>query len=165
MKIPIVNEQDEIIGYKDRKDRNPKDIFRATGLWMTNSDGDILLAQRSFSKKYNPGIWGPAVNGTVEEGETYESNITKEIEEELGLLDIKPVLGKKFRKNNEHRYFSQYFYLTLDMDIKDFKINKEEVAEIKWFSRQELEKELKENPKKFSSGVHDCMKDLYANQS
>lgn len=81
MRIPIVNEQDEIIGYKDRKDRNTVDITRITGLWLWNEKGEVLLAQRALSKDINPGLWGPAVAGTVEEGETYESNIIKEAEE------------------------------------------------------------------------------------
>lgn len=78
MKIPVVNEQDEIIDYKDRSVLDPRDLCHVTGLWVTDSDGNILLAQRSFKKKHDPGIWGPAVSGTVEEGETYESNIIKE---------------------------------------------------------------------------------------
>ncbi len=86
MQIPIVNEQDEIIGYKDRKDRNLVDITRVSALWITNEDGEILLAQRGLNKTHSPGLWGPAVAGTVEEGETYESNIIKEAEEEIGLV-------------------------------------------------------------------------------
>ena len=53
MKIPIVNEQDEIIGYKERNDLDTKDIIRVTGLWVTSSEGDILLARRALIKKYN----------------------------------------------------------------------------------------------------------------
>lgn len=44
-----------------------KDIFRTASLWITNSNGDILLAQRKFDKKVDPGKWAEAVVGTVEE--------------------------------------------------------------------------------------------------
>ena len=80
MKIPIVNEQDEILGYKDRDGKNREDISRITALWLTDFDGNVLLAQRAFNKKRSPGLWGPAVAGTVEEGETYEEKI-KSLEE------------------------------------------------------------------------------------
>jgi len=90
MKIPIVNEQDEIIKVVDIKDRKPGEICRITGLWLTDPEGNILLAQRAFNKKLSPGLWGPAAAGTVEEGETYESNIIKEAEEEIGLAGLKP---------------------------------------------------------------------------
>jgi hypothetical protein len=33
-KIPVVNEQDEVIGYRIRKELQSGDIFRVTGLWI-----------------------------------------------------------------------------------------------------------------------------------
>ncbi|MBI5139214.1 NUDIX domain-containing protein, partial [Candidatus Nomurabacteria bacterium] len=115
---------------------------------------EILLARRAFSKTHDPGKWGPAVAGTVEEGETYESNIIKEAEEELGLKDIKPILGEKLRKKTQWNYFVQQFHLILDKDISEFKIQENEVAEIKWFKIEELKKELQEHPDDFLKGVH-----------
>jgi isopentenyldiphosphate isomerase len=58
MSIPVVNEKDEIIGHKDRADVDPSvDIVRSASLWITNRNGDILLAQRKFTKRNNPGKW------------------------------------------------------------------------------------------------------------
>lgn len=88
MKLPtvIVNENDEIIGHKLREEVDPKnDIYRVSALWVTNSAGDVLIAQRKLTKKHAPGKWEPAVAGTVEKGETDESNIYKEAQEEIGL--------------------------------------------------------------------------------
>lgn len=89
MLIPIVDEEDNIIDYKERKKLDLKDIYRVSALWIENSKGEILLAQRSFNKKHHPGLWGPAVAGTVEKGESYEENISHEIEEELGIKEVK----------------------------------------------------------------------------
>ena len=36
MKIPIVNEQDEIIKIVDMNDRQKSDICRVSALWITN---------------------------------------------------------------------------------------------------------------------------------
>jgi predicted kinase len=91
----IVNDQDQIIGHKEPGTLLKEDIYRVSSLWVTNSKGDILLAQRKFTQKLDPGKWGPAVAGTVDEGETYESNIIKEAEEEIGLKDMRPALGPK----------------------------------------------------------------------
>ncbi len=148
MKIPIVNEQDEIIGYNEREDRDPNAIFRASGLWVTSPDGYTLLAQRSFKKKNGPGMWGPAVAGTVEEGETYESNIIKEAEEEIGLIGIKPILGPKNRVQPHHGYgnfFGQWFTVVVDRSYQ-FKKQDEEVEQIRWFSKEELDKFVTELP-------------------
>src|SRR3990167_10492394 len=134
MKIPIVDKNDDVIEYRERNDQDANAIYRVSSLWIRNSKGEILLARRAFSKSHDPGKWGPAVAGTVEEGETYESNIIKEAEEELGLKNIKPIRGEKLRKKTKWNYFFQRFYLILDKDISEFKIQENEVAEIKWFT-------------------------------
>ena len=151
MRIPIVNEQDEIIGYKEREGKNPKDISRVTGLWLSDYDGNVLLAQRAFSKKVSPGLWGPAVAGTVEEGETYESNIIKEAEEEIGLIGLKPTPGPKIRVSASHEFFSQWFTVVVDRNYS-FKKQDIEVEAIKWFSKEEILKLLEEKPEMFVSG-------------
>lgn len=149
MKIIVVDENNNIIGSKERNDIQSEDIYRVSGLWVTNSKGDILLAQRKFTKRNDPGKWGPAVAGTVEEGESYEENIIKEAYEELGLKDIKPEAGQVRRNYGIHNYFSQRFYLTSDKEINDFKIAEDEVKQIKWFERHELQKLIKEKPEMF----------------
>lgn len=151
MILPIVNEQDEIIGYKDKKDRDPKEITRVAALWVTDKKGNILLAQRVFTKKNDPGKWGPAVAGTVEKGETYEQNIIKEAEEEIGLRDFTPILGPKNRRSTSHEYFGQWFTAVVDHEYPFVKQD-EEVESIKWFSKDELKKLLQENPEMFLSG-------------
>lgn len=148
MKIPIVNEQDEIIGYKDRKDRNTVEITRITALWLWNEKGEALLAQRAFSKSINPGLWGPAVAGTLEEGETYESNIIKEAEEEIGLKNLKPVLDQKLRRTTQHAYFVQWFTATIDSNYPLVKQDSE-VEAFKWFSKNELMNLLEAKPEIF----------------
>lgn len=145
MRVPIVNEQDEIIGYKERNDRDKNDIIRITGLWLWNEKGEALLAQRAFNKSIHPGLWGPAVAGTVEEGETYESNIIKEAEEEIGLKDLKPVIAKKIRLPNK---FAQWFIATINNDYPFVKQD-DEVESIKWFSRDELFKQINDKPEMF----------------
>ncbi len=148
MKIPIVNEQDEIIEYKDRDLRGEKEITRVTGLWITDSSGKILLAQRSYLKRKLPGLWGPAVAGTVEEGETYESNIIKEAEEEIGLKNIKPKLGPKMRRSTTHEYFVQWFTLVIPKNTL-LVIEKKEVEEVRWFTTEELLSAYQKDPSIF----------------
>lgn len=126
-KIIIVNEQDEIIGYKDRNLIDSKDIYRVSSLWIKNSKGEILLAQRAFTKSHHPGRWGPATAGTVEEGEDYYSNIVKEAKEELGIENVSFKELVKLRRQTKWNYFVQWYLAIIDKDIREFKIQKEEV--------------------------------------
>ncbi|SRR6266496_3247655 len=152
-RIIIVNENDEIIGHKERSTLVKEDIYRVSALWVTNSKGDILLAQRKFTKSHDPGKWGPAVAGTLDEGETYESNIIKEAEEEIGLKNIKPTRGPNLRVRGEYNYFDQWYTLVVDKSAEDFIIQEEEVEQVKWLTRTELEKELREHPEKYLKGL------------
>lgn len=151
MEIPIVNEKDEIICYKERDSEEQMDLYRISALWLTNSKKDILLAKRAFTKLHSPGVWGPAVAGTNDKGETYESNIAKETMEELGLkLDFnKSIKILRNSKDKPHNFFCQWFTATTDIEAKDIIFDKVEVAEVKWFSKEELIKEIKKHPDDF----------------
>jgi len=160
-KIIIVNENDQIIGYKKRGTLNQSDIYRVSALWIQNSKGDILLTQRKFTKKNDPGKWQPAVAGTNEKGESYKSNIIKETEEEIGLKNHLFRKAKKTRYSGEYNFFGQWFVLITDKKLEEFTIQEAEIEEIKWFKKEELLNKLKENPDKFVSSVKDGINLFY----
>jgi isopentenyldiphosphate isomerase len=156
MNIIIVNDQDEAIGVKERESLSPDDIYRASAVWITNSQKEMLMAQRSLQKKLSPGQWGPAAAGTLEEGETYESNIIKEIGEELGLqLSIADLQkGPKVRiKGSTHYFFCQWYLYTIDKPAEEFVIQKEEVEQVKWFKKEELFASLEGIQKSFLDSI------------
>jgi isopentenyldiphosphate isomerase len=156
MKIPIVNENDEIIGCKDRKDRNPDDIIRIVIVWITDENGNILLQQRSLKMKVAPGMWGPAVSGHVEEEEDYDFSALRELEEEIGLKDIKLVKLKKiFGSTNTGKRFAQIYSAQINSN-STLVPQDSEVEQLKWFSKEELLEFFKKEPEKFPA----LMKDL-----
>lgn len=157
-KIIIVDKNDKPVGSKERGDVDSKnDICRISILWIINSKDQILLAQRKITKKHNPGKWGPAVGGTVEEGETHESNIYKEAEEEIGITGEKFQLGKKFFISSPNKRFCQSYLLQIEHPIEYFTIQKEEVEQIRWMDRNELLKEIENNPDDYTQMVHIIM--------
>ncbi len=152
-KIIIVDEEDNILGCKDREAVKSKDIYRVAALWVTNGYGDILLAKRALTKTHNPGQWGPAVAGTVEEGEDYLVNIIKEAAEEIGLKDIIPQVGPKVRVRGKYNFFCQWYTMVVDKALNEFAIDESEVAEIRWLSQDALRKEVQADPTKFSQSM------------
>lgn len=147
--IPVVNEQDEIIGYKRRGDITPNDIYRVTGLWITNSKGEVLLAQRKHTKKHDPGKWGPAVAGTIEKGETYNENIVKEMAEELRITNKTPQPFKKMFISTNYTYFVQWYKLTLDLPLDALHPERESIEEIRWIPLDKLKKDVQEHPEHY----------------
>ncbi len=152
MRQVIVDKNDTAIGLKERDMLEPGDIYRVAVLWLTDLKNNVLMAQRAFTKKIDPGVWGPAVAGTVEESEEYDDNIVKEIAEEIGLRvttnDLKkgPKLYIEGRRND---YFQQWYFYTIDKPAEDFAIQKDEVVQVRWFSPDELKQAVKTRPDEF----------------
>ncbi len=154
-KVIVVDDKDRIISHKERSTLKDSDIYRVSVLWLTNSKGEILLAQRSFKKINNPGVWGPTVAGTNEQGETYFSNIIKEIEEEIGLIDLDLTSNERIfvqEANSKRRYFAQFFKAMIDKPASDFVIQEDEVERVEWFSKREIISRLQAHPEKFIDG-------------
>lgn len=152
MKAQIVDKNDNVIGLKERDLIDfRKDIYRVTSLWVTNSKGEILLAHRSPEKRNDPNTWGPAVAGTIEEGEIYEENIYKEAMEEIGLEGVTFTKGPKTRVKHPRNYFCQWYFANVDREISTFVMQPEEVDELKWISMKDFLDDLAKNPKNYVS--------------
>ena len=154
-RVVLVDQNDNPIGLKERTELSAGDMTRASALWITNSRGDILLAQRAFSKKSSPGMWGAAVVGTVDEGEEYLDNAVKEASEELGLTILPTELAigvKRFVDSNSHRFFIQWYAYVTDVARENLVLQAEEVADARWFTREELEHMIESRPHDFFGG-------------
>ncbi len=148
--IPIVDTEDKVLYYEERGNISMDEIYRVSACWITNLQWDILLAQRSFSKKNSPGKRWPAVAGTVTWRETYLENIIHEIPEEIGieLNEENLSLWPYYLREWEHKFFCQLYLATIDLPIEAFTKEEWEVEEIRRFSQDELRKFVIENPEK-----------------
>lgn len=150
MKRIIVDANDTIVGAKESRDIDySNEIYRVAALWLWNSDDEILIAQRKAAKGNDAGQWGPTVAGTVEEGESYEANITKETQEEIGVVGIEFELDEKLLILGLRNYFVQFFRARLDKPAEDFELQSEEVESVRWIKPAQLKQEVSAHPEKF----------------
>jgi isopentenyldiphosphate isomerase len=147
--LAIVNENDEVIGSKHKKQLSSTDIYRVARLLIINSKNELLLAQRAFVKEKDPGVWGLAVEGTVEAHETYESNIRKEAEEEIGIILGELELGPKLRMQGKFNHWCQFFIARIDLEVDDLTLQEDELEEVEWLDGVSLQREVKLHPEKF----------------
>ncbi len=161
MKIQIVNDQDEVIGVKERSELDySTDIYRVSALWLTNSKGQSLIAKRASTKDKDPNKWGPAVAGTIEENETYDQNIYKEAMEEIGLEGVEFTKSVKIRSTNPRQSFTQWYVGVVDKEIDTFTRQVEEVDALLWLDTRHLKKELEENPDKYIPNMQRIVNEL-----
>lgn len=146
-----VDKNDNVIGTVWRSDAhgNPNLMHREVGVCVFNHNSEVLLAQRAFSKKNDPGAWMMAAAGHPISGEEPLDAIKKEIKEELG-LSINPIFyGKNLlthkhgKKKTERRWFWLY-YVILD-NYPELRLQESEVNDIAWVKVRDLEKFASKN--------------------
>lgn len=161
MKIQIVDSQDQLIGVKERSEVDyATDIYRVSALWLTNALGQTLLARRSLQKDKDPGKWGPAVAGTIDEGETYDDNIYKEAMEEIGLEGVEFTKGPKVHITHPRNYFCQWYFASLDREADSFVMQADEVDALEWVDIGTMKDELRTNPDKYVPAMPQIVKEL-----
>jgi isopentenyldiphosphate isomerase len=162
MNIVIVDATDNAIGLKEAGTLAYQDVYQVSALWLTDlQSGDILIAQRNWAKHNDPGKWSASVSGTVDEGETYAINITKEIQEEIGLTNLELTTGpKEYIDDGLHRYFVQWFFAKVDKDSTTITIQEEEVAGTKWITQADLIKDVGSNPDTYTPHFRESLKAL-----
>ncbi len=125
-------------------------------IWVVNSKKQILLQKRSSQKQTNPNKWTTAVSGHLSAGDSSLEGAMRELSEEIGLAvdknELQYLFTVKEREVNNNpekqiieREFTDVYLIKKDMDIKEFKLQEEEVSEIKWFSYEEFKKMVIEN--------------------
>ena len=120
---------------------NPWFYHKPVRTWIINDKNEILVQKRAAIKKHNPNKWDMPSAGHVVAWESTIDWAIRETYEELGV------------KTNENDYkfiweyicdpaweIAQVFLLKLDLDIDKFKLQKEEVAEVKWLTYDEFKK-------------------------
>ena len=149
-RIQIVDEYDNLIGHKERNTLDTEvDIFRATFVWIENSHDQVLLTQRAFTKSHDPGLWNIAVSGTVEEGETYETNALKELAEELGVTGLNLAIKQKFFQPAPRKVFGTVFLLEHDIAVSELTLQEEEIAQAAWVHKDTLVANFERHPEHY----------------
>jgi isopentenyl-diphosphate delta-isomerase len=126
-------------------------MIKVAMLWLTNENGELLLARRADHKKQDPGLWGPSVTGKVEPGESFEVALVREADEELALkadaYTYKFLFETDFaHPDGETRQFKVYIANVPGSIIEQLTIDTNEVAEIKWMSVERIKELLKSKP-------------------
>ena len=105
-------------------------------IWITNSKGEILIQRRSANKKMFPNMWNETGGAAISK-ETSEMTCAREFEEELG---VKPNMNKAELIGTIKRKYDyvDVWYIKQDIDLKDIKMQKDEVSEVKYVTLQEL---------------------------
>ena len=122
-----------------RGDPLAEDTYRlVVHVCIFNSKGEMLIQKRADDIVRWPSYWDISVGGGASAGDNSRMAAERETAEELGLSidfsDRRPVITVNFSDG-----FDDFYTIEMDVSLDDLHLQKEEVADARWASREEIE--------------------------
>ena len=111
-------------------------------VWIINDKGEFLIQKRTENKKVFPGKWS-ITGGGVDAGETTVDTVIRECKEELGIdVDLdKLELVMTIKRSYD---FVDIYLLHQSFGLDEVIMQEDEVADVKWLSREQIESMIDE---------------------
>lgn len=144
----------------DRKEAHKNGIrHRTSHVWIVRKKEDriqVLLQKRSDNKDSHPGCYDISSAGHIPAGSDYVTSALRELKEELGVTagsnDLRYCGQMTFRYEGEFHgqvfkdnQVSNVYLMWLNQPESEFKLQEEEVSEVRWFYLEECMSDVKEN--------------------
>ncbi|MBU0666636.1 MAG: NUDIX domain-containing protein [Nanoarchaeota archaeon] len=123
-------------------------LHLAVAIWVYNSKGEVLIQKRAANKEFFPNHWDISAAGHVGAGENIKVSALRELKEEIGIeaksRELKKFVVKKMSLADEkigfynNEFMHAYLY-RFKGTIKELKLQKVEVKEIKFVPIKQLE--------------------------
>ena len=111
-------------------------------IWPINERGEYLIQRRAQTVQWKPGIWA-VTGGSALAGEDPLTAALRELREELGYT-AKPDELERVACLRRTNSFCNVFAIRLQMDAKDFVLQEEEVAAVRWCGATRLRQMVSE---------------------
>lgn len=106
-----------------------------------NGRGQLLLQQRQKDKEGYPNLWDVSAAGSALAGENSAAAASRELREELGLVhDF--TKERPFWTTHFERGFDDWYFIRMEADISDLRLQPEEVEDARWADLAEIERML-----------------------
>ncbi|MCB9812938.1 MAG: NUDIX domain-containing protein [Pseudomonadales bacterium] len=160
--VDIVNAKDEVTGNCPKVECHEKGILhRVIISELIDSHGNWILVKQANDRQ-DAGQYVSPVGGHIRSGETEEEALRRETEEELGITEFDfKFVGKKIYNREVIGRKENHYFIVYEIYSDEEPVLNHESDSYERFSRDQLLKELKENPKKFGDAFHFVMNEIY----
>ena len=146
----VVDRSDREISTASREEvHRERLLHRSTHLLVFDENGRVLLQKRSEGKDSFPGRWDSSVSGHVDAGEEYDECVVRETFEEIGLY-LENVPERMFKIDACEETGNEFTWAYRHNYDGPFVVNDEEISELRWFHREEVDRMLLEDEGVFS---------------
>lgn len=153
--IVLLNEDWQPIGVAPKlashHDNTP--LHLAFSCYVFNDQGEVLVTQRSHSKKVWPGIWTNSCCGHPAPNESIEAAIDRRLQYELGMdvIDLQLALPRfRYRCEFNGIFENECCPVFIATALGEPQPNPDEVADYVWLSWQQLKDNLADRPEEYS---------------
>src|SRR3989344_443628 len=160
--VDIVDANCNLLHIAFKKEAHEKGLLhKAVIANVINSKGEWLLTIPASSRQ-DPGQYVSPMGGHVSAGEKDEDALLREVFEELGLKDFKyefvgrAIFDRHIIGRHENHFFIVYKVFSDQEPVLSY-----EHESHRYFTKEELKKELKENPQLFGKPFHFVVKNFY----
>jgi isopentenyl-diphosphate delta-isomerase len=121
-----------------------------------------MLQQRAFSKYHAGGLWTNTCCSHPRPGELTEAAAHRRLVEEMGFeTELKEIFAFKYQVKLDHDLSeNEYDHIFIGKYNSEPKINREEVEAWKWTSKEDLSKDIKENPANYTFWFKEIWKEF-----
>ena len=127
--LDVVDADGNKIAVMDRDTVHEKNLLHYEVYCMIiNDKKEVLLQKRSATKKLNPNIYAITA-GHVDAGEDFETAIIIDVKKE----ELKKYTDNEVKIRERNSNISVYYYIKRNIKEEEFKIQEEELSEVKWF--------------------------------
>jgi len=153
-KVILVDKNDNQIGIKEKiLAHKDADLHRAFSIFLFNDNQELLIHQRAHDKYHSGGLW---TNTCCSHPFPNESTINagkRRLFEELGikaeLINLCSLIYK-FPLDNHLTEHELDHILIGKFNEQSFNLDTNEIANIRFISKEDLQTEIRANPKKFT---------------
>ena len=151
----LVDEKDNQVGFEEKlkAHENGGKLHRSFSIFIFNSKGELLLQRRAEKKYHFGGLWSNTCCSHPLKGEKLEDAVHRKLKQEFGfdtqLKEMFTFVYKVTDPNNgltEHE-FDHVFTGKFDGRPNP---NPEEIEDWKWVSVENVKKDIKRNPEKYT---------------
>jgi isopentenyl-diphosphate delta-isomerase len=127
-------------------------LHRAFSAFLFNAAGELLLQQRADSKRLWPGYWSNSCCSHPRRGESMQTATARRLSEELNLTaDLRFAYRFQYQASfGELGSECELCHVFLGRIDDDVHPNSEEISAIRFVSADALDRELAENPERFT---------------
>jgi isopentenyl-diphosphate delta-isomerase len=150
--VILVNEKDEPIGQEEKiKAHLEAKLHRAFSILVFNKAGEWLLQKRAQSKYHSPGLWTNACCSHPRLGKDILLEAKKRLKEEMGFAcPLKEIFTFVYKAKLGELTEYEFDHVFSGIFSGQPRLNKEEAEDWQWIKTQDLEKDIKKNPDRYT---------------